>query len=115
MPHLWRRNTSNHEPIKPALKHLAHDPSLTSRLGDIGYVNQQGMWQNIVNILDQNRCHQLGIKSIRLASDLFQYIREGHHGSSEEPCVNLSAGGSYQLVTPNELVRYYYHKSALLF
>lgn len=107
MPHLRRRKTSNQEePIEPAIKHIAHEPSLTSRLGDIGYIDKQGMWQKIVNILDQNSCHQLGIKAIQLATDLFQYIKQGRHSSSEEPCVNLNAGGSYQLVTPNELVRY---------
>ena len=115
MPHLRRRNTSNQDSIKPAIKNITHEPSLTSRLGDIGYVDKQAMWQKIVNIFDQNSCHQLGIKAIRLATDLFQYIKQGRHSSSEEPCVILNAGGSYQLVTPNELVRYYHYKSTLSF
>lgn len=106
MPHFRLQKPSNQESVEPAIRHIAREPSLISRLGDIGYVDKKGMWHKIVNILDQNSCHQLGIKSLRLAADRLQYVTQSRHTSSEEPCVNLYDGGSYQLVTANELARY---------
>ena len=102
-----RRGASiTQEPAQPTIKYIAREPSPSSRLGDIGYLDKKGMWHGVVNIFDQGSCRLLGIKALRLATDWLQYITQGQHNASEQPWIDLYPGGSYQLVSPNELERY---------
>jgi hypothetical protein len=103
MPHFHSRR----RPQQPAIKHIARDPSASSRLADIGYIDRKGGWHAIVNILDQSSCQHLGIQPIHLASGLQQYITTQRVVPSYEPLVELYNGSDkqYQLVTPSELAR----------
>jgi hypothetical protein len=88
-----------------ALKWLSIDPSPTSRLGDVGYVCTKGLWRVVLNIFNQNICELYGIKAIVLAADLDEYIVETPNSPHGEPLIELRRGGSYRLVTLNQLDR----------
>jgi hypothetical protein len=105
MPHIRRGAPISQEPVEPMIKYVAREPSTCSRLGDIGYMDKKGMWHGVVNIFDQGSCRLLGIKALRLATDMFQYITHGQHNAFEKPWIDLYPRGSYQLVSPNELKR----------
>jgi hypothetical protein len=113
MPHLH----SHRRPQQPAIKHIARDPSASSRLADIGYIDRKGGWHAIVNILDQSSCQHLGIQPIHLASGLQQYITTQRVVPSYEPLVEIYNGSDkqYQLVTPSELARYINRSGSLMF
>lgn len=99
----WRRGSKDRQ--QDALKWLSIDPSPTSRLGDVGYVDAKGRWRVVLNILNQNICEHYGIKAIMLAAGLDEYIVETPHISHGEPLLELRRGGSYRLVTLNQLDR----------
>ena len=94
------------ENLQHALKWLSIDPSSASRLGDVGYVDAKGRWRVVLNILDHKKCDRYGIRAIVLAADLEDYITETLRSSHAEPLIELRRGGSYRLVTLDQLDRY---------
>jgi hypothetical protein len=105
MPYIRRGAHISQEPVEATIKYIAREPSSCSRLGEIGYLDKKGMWHGVVNIFDQGSCRLLGIKALRLANDWLQYITHGQYNISQKPWIDLYPGGSYQLVSPNELQR----------
>jgi hypothetical protein len=85
------------EQSDPPLKWLSRDPSSTSRLGDIGYVDAKGSWRVALNIFDELRCERYGVHA--LETQLSKDITEAHHVPLDQPAVELRRGGSYRIVT----------------
>lgn len=105
MPHIDDESPSNQESAEP-IKYITRQPSISSRLGDIGYVDDKGMWHGVVNIFDQGSCQRLGIKALKLETDWPQHITTRQYGASEKPWIDLYPEGRYQMVSPDELKRY---------
>ena len=88
-------------------KFLSHNPSHHSTLGDVGYVDDKGSWRKLVNVLDTESCEAIGIKSLRLARGLPQYITQARHAPFEEPIIHIDNEASHKLLTPIEAARYF--------
>jgi hypothetical protein len=94
--------------IDSGIKNLAHNPSQSSRLGDIGYVDQKGSWRSIINVLDQGACEQLGIRALRLAQALPSYVTQARDSRFEgQPLVKIFDGGEYEILSPDKFERYF--------
>jgi hypothetical protein len=82
---------------------VSHQPTQSSRLGDVGYVDEGGTWRRVVNIVEPITCERLGMKAASLSHDRTNYVTERKHAHLDKPLINLLEGGSYDVVTPGQL------------
>ena len=94
---------------------LTHNPLQTSRLGDLGYVDESGRWRTVVNIVDDPICQKFGMQAIQITHNLENYITERKHEPFDVPFVRLFQGGNYQILTPDQLAQYVSLPSVLIF
>ena len=100
--------TSLESKLSPDIKSLSCDPSQTSQLGDIGYVNEGGRWCRVLNIVDGLTCQKHGIKALQRTHDLKEYITERQREPMGEPFVKVFPGDGYQILAPDQMARYVY-------
>ena len=105
MPSKIQRNHSVQNAV-PHVNFLSHNPSQSSTLGDVGFIDDKGTWRKVVNILDSESCKELGIKSLQLARGQPQYITQAKRTPFDEPIVDLYNGESHKLYRPEEIGRY---------
>ena len=101
MTHTTISNSSH-----PLIKCVSHNPVQSSRLGDIGYLGDGGRWHVILNIFDGRTCQKAGIAAIQRSDDLSKYITEKKHNLLDVPVVKLFQGGTYEILTPDQIERY---------
>jgi hypothetical protein len=94
---------------------LTHNPLQTSRLGDLGYVDEGGRWRTVVNIVDEPICQKFGMQAIQISHSLENYITEKKYEPFDVPFVRLLQGGNYQILTPDQLAQYVSVPSVLIF
>ena len=90
----------------PLIKCLSHNPVQSSQLGDLGYLDDSGRWHAVLNIFDGHTCHKAGIAAIQRTHDLSKYITEKKHEPLGAPMVKLFQGGSFEILTPDQLAQY---------
>jgi hypothetical protein len=80
---------------------------VTSRLGDIGYIDNSGSWRTVLNVLDGDQCRAHGIEALRLSHKLSEYITQvKFRNSPEHPIVKVSGGWNFSPITEAELQRF---------
>jgi hypothetical protein len=80
----------------------------TSRLGDVGYLDDSGRWRTVLNMFDVLTCNKIGIVAIKRTHDLSKYITQRKHEPFGVPVVKLFQGGDFDILTPEELVQYFF-------
>jgi len=89
------------------IKFAPNWPSVTSRLGDIGYIDNSGSWRTVLNVLNSDQCHAHGIEPLLLSHDRSEYITQvSFKNSPEHPFVRVSNGWTFSLITDIELQRF---------
>jgi hypothetical protein len=79
-------------------------PTATSRIGDIGYLDQNGTWQKLINVFDAQSCRTFNVHSLFLPRPLAEYISETlFHSRSDGPLIKLSKGWTCGFLTTDEL------------
>src|SRR5438270_5592122 len=79
------------------------NPSPTSRLGDIGYVDESGTWIRVINILDPK---QIGIEAIPLPRETAEYITKREMAglvvelNDESSCREFATGDALASYSP---------------
>jgi hypothetical protein len=91
---------------EPPINCLSLDPSTTSRLGDIGFFDKNGSWRRIFNILDQESADPFGIATLTLPKPASEYVEQTEGSAVDEPLIQLDSGGSYKLLTAEEVQLY---------
>ena len=92
--------------LTASIKCYSYVPSQASRLGDLGYIDDSGRWQTVLNIFDKRACQKFGIHALQLTHDLAKYITLREHEPFNEPIVELIHGGGYQIMTRDQLAKY---------
>ena len=90
------------------VQHISHDPSQTSRLGDLGYVDEKGRWRQVVNIADSHTCQKYRMKALQRTHNLEAYITEKPHIPYNEPFVRVSPGNDFQILEPDKSAKFVY-------
>ena len=86
------------------IKFAPNWPTVASRLGDIGYIDNSGSWRAVLNLLDSDQCRAYGIEALRLSHDKSEYITQVEfRNSPEHPFVRVSGGWNFSLITDAEL------------
>ena len=89
------------------IKFAPNWPSVTSRLGDIGYIDNSGIWRTVLNVLDSDQCRAHGVEPLRLSHEKSEYItRVKFRNSPDHPFVRVSGGWKFSLITDSELQRF---------
>lgn len=90
-----------------AVKYVPNWPTVTSRLGDIGYIDNSGTWRSVLNILDDVQCRAHGIEALRLSHEKSEYITQSKFNDSRYcPVIRVSSGWECSSLTHAELQRY---------
>ena len=77
-------------------------------------MDQKGSWRPIINVLDQGACEQLGIKALRLAQALPNYITQTKDARFEnQPLVKVFDNGEYEILSPDKLEKYLYPQRSM--
>jgi hypothetical protein len=105
---ILRNGTDKHP--RHTLKWVSIDPSTTSRLGDLGYVDKKGCWRVVLNIFDRNATERLGIKALALQASLGEYVVQNNVIPFDDPIVELRPQGSYRLIALDGSKRLKYHQ-----
>ena len=82
---------------------VSHQPTQSSRLGDVGYVDKGGTWRRVVNIVEPITCEKLGMEAVSLSHVRTKYVTERKHAYLDKPLINLREGGSCDVLTPEQL------------
>ena len=99
--------TPNESDQADDIKCLSYNPNpQTSWLGDVGYLDDSGVWRRILNVVDESTCHKYGVKAVQRTHKLEQYIIERKQGNISEPVVRIFGGGGYQVLAPDQLASY---------
>ena len=88
------------------INYLSHNPLQSSRLGDLGYVDEGGRWRTVANIVDEHTCQKIGMQAIQRTHNLENYITQRKYEPFDTPFVQLVQGGKYQILTPDQLAQY---------
>lgn len=74
------------------MKFLSFFPSVDSRLGDIGFTDEGGTWQRILNITDEESCRKVEVEPLKLSRARQHYITQVRYGHSQDPFVKIPEG-----------------------
>jgi hypothetical protein len=88
------------------IRFLSLFPSNNSRLGDIGFTDEQGSWQRILNVLETDSCHSCGLSPLTLSHARQHYITQARYGNSFEPYVKIPDGWEWEVLDHTALQRY---------
>src|SRR5208282_4696844 len=90
-----------------AIKFVPNWPTITSRLGDIGYIDNAGTWRSVLNILDEGQCRPHGIEPLRLSHQKSEYVTQFKFNDSRDcPVVSVSSGWECSFLSEAELRRF---------
>jgi hypothetical protein len=90
-----------------AIKFVPNWPTVTSRLGDVGYLDNSGIWRSVLNILDEDRCHAHSIDPLQLSRPKSEYITKiKFNNSSQDPIIRVSSGWGCSFLSAAELDRF---------
>jgi len=90
---------------RPSRRWLATAPSSGSRLGHIGFIDDKGSWQRVVDLFDEKSCREAGIPPFRIGIDLSKVIIQPSSetsAQSESPFVDLDPEGKYQFIASTD-------------
>src|SRR5438045_6530904 len=65
-PRITMQSTNYPSGWPARIKFAANWPTATSRLGDIGYIDNSGIWRTVLNVLDSDQCRADGVEPLRL-------------------------------------------------
>jgi hypothetical protein len=82
---------------------VTRDPSQTTRLGDVGFVDGKGAWCKVANIMDATG-QKCGIRALRRTNELKDYISERPY--LDEPFVSVSPGNNFQILSHHDMAQY---------
>jgi hypothetical protein len=99
-------NSSYSSEGTPELKLVSPNPSTTSILGDILFIDNKGYLRRVLNILDPISCKKAGIKPLKLTHDLKDYIKKTEHAPLNDVFVQISPGGTFQNLAPDQFAKY---------
>jgi hypothetical protein len=89
------------------IKFIPNWPTITSRLGDIGYIDNSGTWRSVLNILDNSQCRAYGIEPLCLSHQKSEYITQFKFNDSRGfPVVRVSSGWECSSLNDAELQRF---------
>jgi hypothetical protein len=83
---------------------VTQQPTQSTRLGDVGYVDKGGTWRRVVNIIEPITCEKVGMKAASLSHDRTKYVTERKHAHIDEPLIKFLERGKYEVLTPEQLV-----------
>jgi len=97
------------------MKFISCLPSVNSRLGDIGFTDEQsGGWQRILNITDEESCRRVGVQPLKLSRARQHYITQTKYGHSEDPFVKIPEGWESDVLGDASLQKYSFADNCLL-
>lgn len=90
------------------IKFVWNWPVIGSRLGDIGYIDQAGVWRKIINVFDSSECLAHEIKPLLFSQDTHDsYIsKDVFRTSNDRPLVKVSRGWEVNFLDSAELGMY---------
>ena len=90
-----------------AIKYVPNWPTVTSRLGDIGYIDNSGGWRSVLDVFDAGQCRAHGIEPLRLSHEKSEYITQfKFNHSMHYPVVRVSSGWECSSLNSAELQRF---------
>ena len=85
------------------IKFIASIPSSQSRLGDLGFADEDRNWIKMANVMEPESCREFGLSLFELARCFNHYIIQEKFGTSFEPYVLLPDGWSWEDVDKETL------------
>jgi hypothetical protein len=82
---------------------VTRDPSQTTRVGDVGFVDGKGAWCKVANIMDATS-QKCGIRGLQRTHEMKDYITERPY--LDEPFVSVSPGNNFQILSHHEMAQY---------